>query len=520
MKKPTAFKIVLWTALSLVLGVVGEAAPRRPNILFILSDDQSYKTVSCYPEALPGARTPHIDRLAQHGIRFSYAYMGSWCMPSRATLLTGRHPHAIETMRVDEPYPKSSYDPAACKFWPKIFRENGYQTVQIGKWHTGTDAGWSRDWDHQIVWNRPLHPENAGNYYSGQIVCEDGVERVVPDYATDKYTDWAVDFLRGRKRDPEKPWFLWLCYGAIHGPTTPARRHKGQHAGDPVRIPADITGHRLGKPDWLAKTQAWIRGKDGRIYAGKSGAAFGDEENEKHRATFEDFVHQTLECVEAVDEGVGRLLEALKATGELENTLVVFTADQGFGMGEHGFRMKLGPWDATYRSPFIISMPSRFSTGTVCDRPVHGVDLVSSFFDLAGIPEPWKMHGQSLVPLFKNPSGEVSRHPLIYEHTGHDFGSDVMRTLKANPTHAEHNHVPYYVALNDGRWKYIRYLRAGETEELYDLRNDPEELINLADQESQRTRLQTLRDQMRTELDRTDAGFSTQMPPTKQMTAR
>ena len=94
------------------------AADQRPNILFLFSDDQSYKTVSCYPEALPGVRTPNIDALARAGVRFTHAYMGSWCMPSRASILTGRHPHGIETLRLEGTYPGSTYDPAVCQFWP------------------------------------------------------------------------------------------------------------------------------------------------------------------------------------------------------------------------------------------------------------------------------------------------------------------------------------------------------------------------------------------------------------------
>jgi arylsulfatase A-like enzyme len=503
--------LLIVTLALLTTNTLSAATARKPNILFIFSDDQSYKTVSCYPESLPGVRTPNIDALARDGIRFSYAYMGSWCMPSRATLLTGRHPHGIETMRMEGSYPGSTYDPTACRFWPKVFRENGYQTAHIGKWHTGTDAGWGRDWDHQIVWNRPRHPEDAGNYYYDQIVCEDGVERREAGYSTDKYSEWAADFLKGRKRDPEKPWALWLCYGAIHGPTTPAARHRGKHQSDEVRIPKDITGDRPGKPAYLEKTQAWIRGKDGKIYAGKSGAAFGDEDNERKRTTFEDFVHQTNECVDALDEGVGRVMNALRASGQLENTLVVFTADQGFAMGEHGFRMKLGPWDATYRSPLIVSMPSRFARGAVCNRPVHGVDLVSTFFALAKLPEPWSMHGQSLLPLLENPQSDAARHPVIYEHTGHFFGSDVRKMLRENPSHAEHNNVPFYVALNDGRWKYIRYMRSSDGEELYDLEADPEELVNLIEQPTASLILARLRSEMHSELRRTGSDFTNEV---------
>ena len=497
---------------------VNAEEPTRPNVLVLFSDDQSYKTVSCYPEALPGAHTPNIDALAAAGVRFTHAYMGSWCMPSRASLLTGRHPHGIETMRMEGKYPGSTYDPEVCRFWPRVLRENGYQTVQIGKWHTGTDAGWGRDWDHQIVWNRPLHPEDAGDYFYNQLVYEDGVRREEPGYSTDKYTDWAVAFLKGRKRDPQKPWFLWLCYGAVHGPTTPAERHAGKHAKDAVVRPADLFGPRPGKPDYLEKTQAWVRGADGAVYAGKSGAAFGESENERRRRTLEDLVRQTHDCVEALDEGIGRVIQTLKETGQWENTLVVFTADQGFAMGEHGFRMKLGPWDATYRSPLVVAMPSRFSPGKVCRQPVHGVDLVSTFLKLAGVSEPWEMHGRDLTPLLEKPEvADAELRPCFYEHTGHFYGSDVERVLREEPEHAVHNHVPFYIAVNDGRWKYIRYLKAGETEELYDLKADPEELKNLADEPGQVSTLKRLRQWAEGEARRTKAGFADSMPATKQM---
>jgi len=491
--------LALW--LGLWAGVGFAAGP--PNILFLFSDDQSYKTVSCYPEALPGAHTPNIDALAQRGIRFTHSYLGSWCMPSRASLLTGRHPHGIESMRMEGTYPGSTYDPAVCRFWPNTFREQGYVTAQIGKWHTGVDAGFGRDWDYQAVWNRPAHPDNAGAYYDNQLIMENGVERRVEGYSTDNYSTWASDFIKGAHRDPTKPWYLWLCYGAIHGPTTPAERHKGMHAKDPVRIPEDITGPRPGKPTWLDKTQAWIRGDDGVIYAKKSGEAFGDIK-EGSRLSYDQFVHQSLDCVEALDEGIGQVLAALQESGQADNTLIVFSADQGFGMGEHGFRSKLAPWDATYRSPLIVSMPSRLPQGKVCRQPVHGVDLVSTFFAFAGIAEPWSMHGRDLSSLLQDPEREGPMLPCFYEHTGRSYGSDVAKTLQEKPETAEHSHVPWYVALNDGRWKYIRYLNGG-AEELYDLEKDPEELRNLALEQT--AELERLRGVLAGELNRTGSPF-------------
>ena len=478
---------------------------KRPNILFIFADDQSYKTLGCYPEALPGVRTPNIDQLAQSGVRFHSAYLGAWCMPSRATMLTGRWPHGVESMRMEGRYPGSAYDPKQCPFWPSVFRGNGYQTAHIGKWHTGIDAGTGRDWDWQIVWNRPRHPENAGSYYDNQLLSFNGEERMVQGYSTDNYTKWACDYIKGEHRDPEKPWYLWLCYGAIHGPTTPAERHKGSHKNDEVRVPADLFPPRVGKPDYLNQTQAWLRGSNGEILAGKSGESFGDDDR-KTKKTFQEFVHQLNECVEALDEGVAKLLNALKESGQLENTLVVYTADQGFSMGEHGFRTKLAPYDANYRCPLIVSMPGTIPQGKVCAQPVTGPDLVATFHKFAGIEPGWAMHGHDLTGVLKAPELAAPR-VAFYEFSGERFGRDVAKTVNLTPNDAVYHHVPWYVVARDSRWKLIHYLQSGQDEELYDLENDPEELVNIAAEERLAAVRMRLRGELKQELKRTDAGF-------------
>ncbi len=469
-------------------------APRRPNILFVYADDHSPKTVSCYEGAYPLARTPHIDALAKAGVRFQGAYLGSWCMPSRASLLTGHHPHAIQSMRMAGQYPGSEYDPEQCRFWPAEFRRRGYQTAQIGKWHTGTDAGWGRDWDFQIVWNRPKHPENAGSYYGRQVTDFNGRERMVEGYSTDNYTDWAVRYIRGENRDPDRPWYLWLCYGAIHGPTTPAPRHKGTLADQKVEPPQDIFGPRQGKPSYLERTQAWKPGDN------------GEPVFRNGNKTYSQWLQQVNECMAAVDEGVGRLIEALKASGQLSNTLVVYSSDQGFANGEHGMRQKVAPYEATYRSPLIVSMPGTIPAGQYCPHPVNAPDLVVTFFAQAGIEPPWKMHGRDITPLLLDPQNAEWDHPTLYEHTGQDYGSDVTKALSRGKE-AIHSGVPYYVALRHGRYKYVRYLGAKEPDELYDIQTDPEELTNLAARPEHRAVRDRLHQLLRQELDRCDADF-------------
>ena len=477
----------------------------RPNILFIYTDDHSHRTVSSYPEAYEWVRTPNIDRLAERGVQFSYAYIGTWCMPSRATLLTGYHPYGVQSMRMEGEYPGSAYDPVQCPFWPRVFRENGYVTAQIGKWHTGTDTGAGRDWDHQIVWNRPAYPENSRNYYYDQLITTNGGEtRLVKGYSTDNYTRWALDFIRGNHRDPDKPWYLWLCYGAVHAPFTPADRHLQAYGDAQVPIPVDIYPPRPGKPAYMQKIEFWIKGKDGQPLQKRTMTPTNPGQ------TLESSVRQYHEGVLAIDEGVGRIMKTLKETGQLENTLVVFTSDQGHAWGQHGFCTKLAPYDATIRSPMIVSMPGTLPEGVVCATPVGGADLVPTFFRFARIELPWKMHGHDLTPLLRDP-GRRWPHPVLTTLTGKKYGSDTDRV----PTDPESLYlvgVPWWVSLRQDRYKYVRTLIEGEIEELYDLVNDPHELTNLALKRAHAATLRDFRKAAVAELRRTGAGMVDNLP--------
>lgn len=481
----------------------GAPAPKRPNILFIYTDDHSHRTVSAYPEAYPWVRTPAIDALAGRGVRFTAAYNGAWCMPSRATVLTGHHPFGVESMRMEGPYPGCTYDASKCPFWPKVFRSNGYFTAQIGKWHTGTDTGFGRDWDFQLVWNRPKYTETSANYYYDQpITYHGGKTEILKRYSTDQYTDWAVDLIRGNGRDTRKPWFLWLCYGAVHGPYTPAERHRNEYAGVDFDTPADIFPPRPGKPDWAQKINHWQKGPDGKpMFGGRSLNAW---------------VRQYHQGVFGLDEGVKRLMEVLEETGQRENTVVIFTSDQGLAFGQHGFRgTKVAAYDANIRSPMIVSMPGQVPEGRVCPTPVSGVDLAPTIFRYAGINLPWEMHGRDLSPLLKNPGAEWP-HPAMMVSTGRKFGSDTSVIPEGED--AFHGDVPWYVMIRVKRFKYVRPL-IHDLEELYDLEEDPEELTNLAVKSAHRTRLRRMRASAIAELHRTNAGFADRMPAVREARA-
>ena len=480
--------------------VAAPAQPKRPNILFIYTDDHSYRTVSAYPEAYPWVKTPNIDALAKEGIRFTTAYIGTWCMPSRAALLTGHYQFGVESMRMEGPYPGCTYDPKKCPFWPKTFRDNGYFTAQIGKWHTGTDTGFGRDWDFQLVWNRPKYTETSTHYYYDQpITYHGGKTEILKRYSTDQYTDWATDLIRGNGRDASKPWYLWLCYGAVHGPYTPAQRHLQDYAGIDIDTPKDIFSPRPGKPDWAQKINMWDKDANGRpVAAGRS---------------LISWVRQYHQGVNALDESVKKLIDALRETKQLENTLVIFTSDQGLAFGQHGFRgVKIAAYDSNIRSPLIFSMPGRIPKGKVCTAPVAGVDLVPTMFQFAGIEKPWPMHGRDLSPLLKNPDVEWP-YPVIIPATGQTFGSDTNKIPTGNAV--LHGGVPWYVMIRERKYKYVRPL-VTDLEELYDMEKDPDELDNLAVKREHQTTLKRLRAALIVELRRHKAGFVDNMPPVRE----
>lgn len=490
-----------------VAGLIGGAlrAADRPNILFIFTDDQSYRSVAGYEGARPWVDTPNLDALAKSGIRFEHAYVGTWCMPARVSMLTGRQPHAVNSVRMAGPYPGVEYDPEVAPFWPRVLRESGYRTGHIGKWHCGLDTGAGREWDYQAAWLRPKRADNPDgtSYYQDQLISFNGAEAErVPGYATDNYTLWAEEFMRRSAEETEQPWYLWLCYTAPHHPFVPAERHRYDYLEAPVPVPTDIEPPRPGKPGYMQEIREWERDAYGHW-----------------RATYpaglplKEGVRDYQRSIRAIDEGVGRLMATLRETGQIENTLVVFTSDQGYAWGEHGFIKKVAPYDANIRAPMIISQPGTIPAGRVVASPVAGLDLIPTFLARAGVAEPWPLHGRDLAPLLQNPTG-VWPHPTLISYTGWTYGADTAKIpADGHDGHSDISHVPWYVALRDGPYKYIRTYVAGEPEELYDLRSDPDELTNLAGRPEHRNRIRDMRAKAVAELCRTEAPFVDALPP-------
>ncbi|MEM6911198.1 MAG: sulfatase-like hydrolase/transferase [Verrucomicrobiota bacterium] len=473
-------------------------AAERPNILYIFTDDQSYRTVSAYPRSHRWVKTPHIDRLAENGILFSQAYIGAKCVPSRANALTGRHQFNIGKRTK--------------RYWPEDFRQQGYTTGMIGKWHwnLGTEYhGHGVAWDWSVVWDHN-QPGEEKTYYWEQHVNVHGQEaEPLGGYSTDVYTERTIEFIR-EQAGQAQPWYFWLAYAGVHGPFTPAERHQGRYLGNPEvpesKRPADVFGPRPGKPRHLRDYSRW-RDDDG------TPAIKG--------VSLDEHVKLYNEAVLAIDEGVGRITRVLAETGQLENTLIVFTSDQGYAWGHHGLRGKINPYDASLRSPLIVCWPKRFPRGAVCAHPVNGVDLVRTFHELAGVEPGMALDGRDLTPILLEPGrdGAWTEEPMIQTYTVHLYDNpsieDRIRTRTWESLVYDKNPMPAYLMLHEGRYKYIRYIGEDYIEELYDLQEDPEELRNLALEGPFQTQLADLRGRTLDAFRVKGAAFVDLLPPAK-----
>ena len=493
-KKKPLFPLLLLAA---IIFAVSSSAAARPNILYIFTDDQSYRSISAYEQAHPWVSTPNIDKLAASGMRFTTSYTGSWCQPSRLSFLTGLFQSNGKTMRITK-YPDCQYDPKVLPFFPARFREYGYQTACIGKWHLGTDVGHGRDWDYSVIWDRAGPEENSHAYYENTLVRYNGGERVpLGGYSTDRYTELAVDYIKDKK-DNDKPWFLWLCYGGVHGPYTEAERHETKYAGTPeTKIPVDIFGPRPTKPDFLKNLTRWKKDEDGKPI------------------DFDKRVKKYNRAVASLDEGVGKVMAALKASGQLENTLVVFTSDQGFAWGQHGLKEKWLPYDASICAPLIFSRPGVIAPNQVCQEPVNGMDITATFHTVAGIEPGWRMDGRDLSGLLKDPKEKLDE-PLLLINTFHSYGEDFLNILKNKELEKLARKKVYaWMMMRSKQYKYIRAFKDDCIEELYDLEQDPDELNNLAVDSEYHKLLKKLRKKAIKEFRKKDGSFVDYLPAPK-----
>ena len=296
-------------------------------------------------------------------------------------------------------------------------------------------------------------------------------------YSTDAYTDLTIDFLKERAEEPDQPWYFWLCYGAVHGPYTPADRHIGKLSEAPEMVyPKDIFPPRPSKPAHMVNLET-------NPPHPKTGIPM------KGDSTLDEVVKMYHEAVMAIDEGVGRIMKVLEETGQLENTLVVFTSDQGYAWGQHGFNLKIAPYDANLLAPLIVHWPGKVPHNTRSTVPVNGVDLIRTFHSLAGIEPAIKLDGRDLTELFLHPETQSwNDKPMLQTYTGNNYGQEHI-TKELEKAHQSGNWevfnthktgIKAWLMVRQGKYKYIRYIYKDYLDELYDLEADPEELHNLA----------------------------------------
>jgi arylsulfatase A-like enzyme len=481
------------------------AAADRPNIIFIMSDDHAAHAISAY-----GSRvntTPNIDRLAREGMRFDNVLVtNSICTPSRASILTGQYSHRNGVPvfnRFD-----SSRETVA-----RLLQAGGYYTAMIGKWHLGSDpAGFDR-WE--------ILP-GQGAYFDPVFYTATGEKTYTGRYVTDVITELAIDVLRNRPAG--KPFFMMVHHKAPHRPWEPDEAHRKQFEGRWIpepptfwdsymtrtdalhenrqRVAADLTrlDLKLTPPAGLAGAArlSWLLAKPDEVTTEVGGKTVTLTGEALARWKYQRYMQDYLATIQSVDDGVGRLLGELDATGLSRNTIVIYTSDQGFFLGDHGLFDKRFMYEESLRMPFLVRWPAGVKAGSVTRAMGLNVDFAPTFLEAAGLPVPASMQGRSLLPVLRGQTPADWRTSMYYRYY-HDPG--------------DHNTRAHY-GVRTMTHKLICFWKSGQWE-LFDLVNDPAELHNLYGQPGH----ERITAELKTELFRLKQAlgdedqFATEQPP-------
>ncbi len=456
---------------------------RRPNILLIVADDHAANAVGCYGG--PHAVTPRIDTLARDGMRFTAcSCTNSLCAPSRATILTGTYNHVNGVTTLSTEF--DARQPA----FPGLLRDAGYRTALIGKWHLGHgDVHDPRGFDHWEVL------PDQGDYHDPTFLTMDGGSHVRPGYATDLITDMSLDWLRSVEGDDD-PWCLLVQHKAPHRPWEPAPRHADLTFGSAGSEPAtffDDYSHRS-----TAARDARMRvGRDMNREDLKADPPDGVDAAAYARWALDRYLTDYLRCVVAVDEGVGRLLDHLDETGQAEDTVVVYTSDQGFFLGEHGWYDKRFMYAESLQMPLLVRYPRRVAPGSVSDALTLNVDFAQTFLELAGVPAADRMQGLSMVPLLEgaDPATIAWRESAYYRYWEHLDGCHRVAAHRGIRT--RDRKLVHYYGSGCGQ-PGASSQETAEEWELFDLERDPAEMHSRHDDPAYAGDLA----RMRAELDR------------------
>ena len=484
-------------------------ARQQPNIIFIMADDHASKSISCYSAGIN--HTPNLDRLATEGMKFNHCYVtNSICTPSRAAILTGTHNHVNGVMTLDSKINKHIPNVA------KHLRTGGYQTAMVGKWHLG--EGKESEPSGFDYWS--VVP-GQGEYFDPQFIEPDGIKRVL-GYATDIITDKSIDWLK--KRNTTQPFFLmchhkaphrsWECHpkhkhlykDAIRLPDTFSDDYKNRAKAAKVakmRVAEDLTYFDLGlvQPEGFGAdvgvkmfdTTEWFDRKipapqdvtklrlidkeDGKVFSFKTPAELAEFK-------FQRYMQRYLRTIQSIDDNTGRLLDFLDVEGLAENTIVIYTSDQGFFLGEHGWFDKRFMYEESFQMPFLIRYPKEIAPGTVCDDIICNVDFAPTFLDYANLRIPSYMQGISFRSLLRGQTPADWQQVAYHRYWMHN---DII-----------HNAYAHY-GVRDQRYKLIYWYNQDlgvpgarpsegvEAEwELFDCVEDPLELFNVWGEERYR----------------------------------
>ncbi len=414
-----------------------------PNIIFILVDDQRYDELGFINPILD---TPNLDALAEGGVFFENAVVTtSLCSPSRATILTGQYMHNHGVVDNNTPL-----RPGTTTF-PELLQAAGYRTALVGKWHMGGLSDEPRPgFDHWVSFagqGTYLPTDSFGNVallnINGERVPQIG-------YITDELTDYAIEWLETAQ--DAGPWFLYLSHKAVHSNFTPAERHRDQYAELSLTLPAsaDLDKDNPGRP-------LWVRNQRNSFH----GIEFPYHNPETDLLAIQRNYHRTMS---AVDDSVGRIVEWLDGNGEADNTVVIYTSDNGFYFGEHGLIDKRSAYEESIRVPMIMSAPGLFPRGTTVSAQVANLDIAPTILDLVGADIPEQFEGRSFRGLADGSADPADwREAMLYEYFW-EFNFP---------------HTPTTFAIRTNDYKLIQYHGIWDTDELYDMRADPQEMNNL-----------------------------------------
>lgn len=461
---------------------------KQPNFLFVLVDDQPFDALEDSGR-YPFLKTPNMQRLINEGAKFENYYVTqSICSPSRASFLTGTYPH-IHGVNQNNKY----VDPDWESFQPynSHLQNAGYQTAHIGKIHMAH----YRDEKHiRPGFDYWFSFIGQGEYFDPQV-NDNGREYQEKGYMTDILTDKAITWLKDR-RDPKKPFSLNLWHKAVHENHSPAPRHDKIYQNDSLPTPPYDTHleNFAGKPEWQ-RIKTWD--SKWKEYVPSDSITPKDWPIKGYK------FKKLLECLLAVDESLGKVLVALEEMGELDNTVIIYSSDNGYFMGEHGYWDKRIAYESSMKIPMLIRYPKVIKAGTKIKENALNIDLAPTILELAGIEKPDYMQGESYVRLFDQDNQEKWRDAFMFEYYVDD----------AYPYAG-----PNMLAIKTKDYKLVDAFLENDIDELYDLKNDPGEMNNLINnpkytsiQEKLRKELEALKEKYNYNTDR-DWWLKTQIP--------